>query len=430
MADSFIWTPITLIGNVIFITTYIILINSVLTRRFSLAVTIIGCSICWILSMVCSNFVPSASLVGYLSSILTFFVPVLLLFRDKWYKSLFVAVMSVVFMTVADLISATLLYTPEMLQTGVGAQTPAMQAAGYALYLPLYALFTWLFALILKRYEHQLSAAEWLLYPLFPFSQFVLLYGWLAAAREAMTFSRVGFLLAAMAVCFIADAALFYTIRSLAQKGRLRRENELFSQQLMMQKGHYSAIIAQYETIRRVRHDIANHLYTMESLLSQGNYEVARDYAAQVKDTCSQSFRLGICENPVVDAFLFSRSEELRKQGFHVEIQVSVPSHSTILDTDLIIAFGNLVENAVEACQKAGQKRFSIRATEEKNFLSIETQNPVSEIAVNKRNRIPELERGIGFRILEELARRYQGSFTYRIQEGVFYTNLILKEEV
>lgn len=128
MADSFIWTPITLIGNVIFIAIYIILINSVLTRRFSLAATIIGCSICWILSMVCSNFVPYASLVGYLSSILTFFVPVLL-FRDKWYKSLFVAVMSVVFVTVADLISATLLYTPEMLRTGVGAQTPAMQAA-------------------------------------------------------------------------------------------------------------------------------------------------------------------------------------------------------------------------------------------------------------------------------------------------------------
>jgi len=282
----------------------------------------------------------------------------------------------------------------------------------------------------LKRYENQLSAAEWLLYPLFPLSQFVLLYGWLAAAREAMTFSRVGFLLAAMAVCFIADAALFYTIRSLAQRGRLRRENELFSQQLMIQKGHYSAIIAQYETIRRVRHDIASHLYTMESLLSQGNYEVARDYAAQVKDTCSQSFRLGICENPVVDAFLFSRSEELRKQGFHIEMQVSVPSHSTILDTDLIIAFGNLVENAVEACQNAGEKRFSIRVSEEKDFLCIETQNPVSAATAGRKKRIPELERGIGFRILKELSHRYQGSFTYQIRSGVFYTNLILKEDM
>ncbi|MFQ9053580.1 MAG: hypothetical protein ACLR5H_10925 [Oscillospiraceae bacterium] len=28
---------------------------------------------------------------------------------------------------------------------------------------------------------------------------------------------------------------------------------------------HYAAITAQYENIRRIRHDIANHLYTMDS---------------------------------------------------------------------------------------------------------------------------------------------------------------------
>lgn len=430
MAEEYVWTQITLLGNIGLIIIWTVFFNSVLTRRFSLPITILCYAAGWFLGMYLTNSLAYASLIRYLSSVLAYTVPPLLLFREKWYKSLFVSVMVMVFMTISDIITVTLLYTPEMLKEGVGAQTPIMQFAAFALCLPLNAFFLWLFALILNRYKNQLSTTEWLLYPLFPLSQFVLLYGWIAAAREALTFSRIGFLLAAMGVCVIADFALFFTIRSLAQKGRLRSENELFSRQLSIQKGHYSAIVAQYESIRRVRHDIADHLYTIESLLSQGNYAYAQRYAAQVKDSCSQAFRLGICENPIVDAFLFSRTEELRKQGFDIAIQVAVPSHSSILDTDLIIAFGNLVENAVEACQSAGQKSFSIRAMKEKGFLSIETQNPVSEIPVGKQKRIPELERGIGFRILKELAHRYQGSFVYQVQSGVFCANLILKEEV
>lgn len=429
MAEEYVWTQITLLGNIGLIIIWTIFFNSVLTRRFSLPVTVLCHVACWFVAMYSSKLLPYASLILYLSSLLFYIIPPLLLFREKWYKSLFVSVMVMVFMTISDIITVTLLYTPEMLKEGVGAQTPIMQLATFALCLPLNAFFLWLFALILNRYKNQLSTTEWLLYPLFPLSQFVLLYGWIAAAREALTFSRIGFLLAAMGVCVIADFALFYTIRSLAQKGRLRYENELFSRQLIAQKGHYSAIVAQYESIRRVRHDIANHLYTIESLLSQGNYEHAQSYAAQVKDSCSQSFRLGICENPIVDAFLFSRTEELRKQGFDIDIQVAVPSHCPILDTDLIIAFGNLVENAVEACQAAGHSSLSIRAMEDKGFLSIETKNPVPETHSSKQKRIPELDRGIGFRILKELAHRYQGSFTYQVQSGVFCTNLILKEE-
>ena len=29
---------------------------------------------------------------------------------------------------------------------------------------------------------------------------------------------------------------------------------------------------------------------------------------------------LGICENPIVDAYLFSRSQELERQGFRVQL--------------------------------------------------------------------------------------------------------------
>lgn len=77
MADAYIWTPITLVGNLMLITIWTIFFNSVLTRRFSLSVTILCQAVCWFLSLYLPDQLPYASLLRYLSSILVYVVPIL-----------------------------------------------------------------------------------------------------------------------------------------------------------------------------------------------------------------------------------------------------------------------------------------------------------------------------------------------------------------
>ena len=62
------------------------------------------------------------------------------------------------------------------------------------------------------------------------------------------------------------------------------------------------------------------------------------------------SSQLGQCENPLVDAFLFSRIREARQAGIPVEASVVLPRRLPIANVDLVILFGNLMDNAVEAC--------------------------------------------------------------------------------
>ena len=87
--------------------------------------------------------------------------------------------------------------------------------------------------------------------------------------------SRMALILSAMAVCVVADAALFTVIRGMAQRSALRAQNALLATQIVRQKEHYTALTDQYQAIRRMRHDIASHLYTIELLLNQGKYHEA-----------------------------------------------------------------------------------------------------------------------------------------------------------
>ena len=124
-----------------------------------------------------------------------------------------------------------------------------------------------------------------------------------------------------MLVCIAADAFLYLAVRGMAQRSALKAKNDLLSAQI----DHYAALTAQYANIRRMRHDIAKHLDTMQALLQSGQYQAAAAYSNEVSAQAQVQAHLGICENPIVDAYLFSRSQELERQGFRVQLRVLLP---------------------------------------------------------------------------------------------------------
>ena len=220
-------------------------------------------------------------------------------------------------MAASDLLSVSWLLTPEQLRQGLTFQPIPVQLAVYAIFLSTDGLLMFLFTLLMNRYRNRLSGREWALYLAFPASQYLLIYGWVIFLRTDFILRRVLMLLLALAICTAADALLFTAIRGMAQRSELKARNDLLARQIDRQNEHYAALTAQYENLRHIRHDISSHLYTMQLLLQEGQYDEAAAYSAEVTEACRFRSDLGACENPVVDAFLFSRTEELRAQGLY-----------------------------------------------------------------------------------------------------------------
>ena len=397
-----------------------------LKRRFSFPVTILCFVIQFLVWLIPPYFMENASILRAIYPLFVIVLPLFLFFRDKWYRILFVSISSLVFMYVADLVPSSIIFTTEQMRAGLALQPLPQRLIAYAICVSLDAFLLWMLVLFMNRFQNRLHSSEWALYLLFPLSQYVLLFGWLRVCLNEMTFSRAIYVLVAMLICLGADAALYVAVRGMAQRSDLKAKNELLSAQIERQKEHYAAITAQYDNIRRMRHDIAKHLYTMQALLQSGRYQEAVSYSGKVAAQSNLQENLGICENPVVDAYLFSRSQELQRHGYTVRLRIQLPDGIEISDPDLIIAFGNLLDNAAEACQSCTDKEISLTAAVNKGYLLIDTVNAFLPTQTKKR-RIPELERGIGSHILTELAQKYQGSFTRRAENGQYRASLILK---
>ena len=241
---------------------------------------------------------------------------------------------------------------------------------------------------------------------------------------EAVNWPRMSVLILLFAV---SDVALFCLIGQTARKAELETANRLLNDQLDNQLKHYSALVDQYEDNRRIRHDIAHHMHTIQLLLESDRRQEATAYAGELMRQQEHSSQLGQCENPLVDAFLFSRIREARQAGIPVEASVVLPRRLPIANVDLVILFGNLMDNAVEACGQVASPFIRLEAGLRKDYLVVTETNPAPADDTRKKRRIPQLERGIGLHILTDLAGRYHGSCIQEVRDGQFTVSIALQ---
>ena len=418
-------TPIQFIFDILFCGMWVLVMNFTYPYRFSRRVTYL-LEIAWLLfNIVVTRSLPFMSAIRSTLCYFLFFVVCILVFDAPWPKVLFNSAMILLLVITNELIGAALYYPPEAM-----AGTPELLSTkGQLLFLGpnlvTGAVLFFLYGLLINRVKFDLSSRDWLLFAIFPISQYLLMFGWLDAIRTTTDQSRVVFFIIAILAAVIADVGIFLAILHIAQRAQLMAENEILSRQVEAQEKHYADLTAQYESIRRMRHDIANHLNAMQSLLENSRSGEAAAYLSELKASTYDT-TLGICENPIIDAFLHNKIESARASGVEIHARVSLSAGLTVSNVDLVRAFGNLLDNALEACAGIAGACVDLRCAQLSGCLVIRCENPVSGTPAGKSRRIPELDRGVGSRVLKDLAEKYNGSLKQERQEGIFLAELIL----
>ncbi len=296
-------------------------------------------------------------------------------------------------------------------------------------FLPVLALGLGLISLLFTRSKNNLSGKQLLIFSAFPITQMVCEASLVTLMFTPPHFEYIPMQLIVSVLFLVSDILLYRTMVHTEQRVQLEVENQLLEKQLDAQLAHYSDLTEQYEQIRAMRHDISHHLNTINALLQEGNLQAASEYSEQLLPMQTYISRLGKCQNPVVDAFLYSRMRDAEAKGVPVQADVSLPAELPVSNTDLIVAFGNLLDNALEACEGVPDAQIRLRAYLAKGYLVIYERNPVrDEPTAAKPRRIPELERGVGFRVLSGLAQKYAGSFRHEMEpDGSYAVTLMLR---
>lgn len=352
------------------------------------------------------------------------------LHKEKWYYALLIIAITSVLTVLAD--AGMIVMIPrEMIVSGVLFNKYPLTA--YSIYLVVVAFLQMMFILAVrmfrKRYNRFHDQIPWLLFAVFPISQLVILVGTFRSYLADETYWHPSNVIPNLLVCIIADIALYFAVRMVSDRTELRVRNDLLEDQLADQQSYYRELSSSFEEIRKMRHDIANHLYTMKALITEGKTAEAEDYANDVMKEDKAVLRFPSCENTVIASYLARKADDYQNKQIAFDTEIILPSELNIPNSDLICIFGNILDNAEEACSRTAEPKITLKTQYRAPYLTIYAQNPMDLDDTKRTRRIPELERGLGTRIIQSTAEKYDGDYTVTRENNTYSIEVILKNK-
>lgn len=192
-----------------------------------------------------------------------------------------------------------------------------------------------------------------------------------------------------------------------------------------------------YQTMRAWRHDYHNHIQSIKAMLAMKKFRELDDYLGTLEqdlDSIDIAIRTG---NVSLDAILSSKVSIARKNNIEVNCSAKVPGELKISDVHLCAIVGNLLDNAIEACEKiksSGENAFPqkfiriyIGLFKEQLYISVSNSTNAKH-----RRRLNELvtsklgEHGFGLRRIDKIAEQYDGFVNRKNEPGIFATEVML----
>jgi sensor histidine kinase regulating citrate/malate metabolism len=141
-----------------------------------------------------------------------------------------------------------------------------------------------------------------------------------------------------------------------------------------------------------------------------------------------------------VDAIINNRKTKAIQSGIETSFDIMIPQTLMIDDMDLSMILGNVLTNAIEACQRIDDgsskyiylimkyKRGSI-LIEVKNSYNIKTIHEKNGRFLSSKASRNINERGMGLENVEAVTKKYGGVFELDLKENEFVIKLIIPDK-
>lgn len=248
---------------------------------------------------------------------------------------------------------------------------------------------------------------------------------------------------------------LLWTIAVLSKQKKLEQQS-LYAE---MNQNYYEAMKRQHFEIRRLKHDLSNHLHTILLLPPQEN----KDYITRLLESSGFTQRMDYCGDMTVNAVLSVKDSIMRENNISFTYKLSLPEELPFEKADICVLFANPLDNAIESCLTLPEEKRFIELTArcQKGIFVMSLKNPTAP-ALNS-HRIPSRAlftsseenkkgksltdsphkltknlppttkpdkklHGYGLRSIEAIVQRYQGNLEISADDGVFELFLYMPE--
>ena len=213
-------------------------------------------------------------------------------------------------------------------------------------------------------------------------------------------------------------------------KNRINKKMAVFQADLIDK--HYAEVENMYRQVRGWRHDYKNHIQTLKAYMSVNEYDKVNIYLDRLDEDLTSVDTIMKTGSIIIDAILNSKISLANSKKINVNAKAFVPDNLNISEIDLCVIIGNLLDNAVEACEKItdNEKFIRIFIGMKNTQLYIYIANTAPGGKQKKVNGLFATRKsgyhGYGLVRIDKTVEKYKGYVKRSSEDGAFTTEILL----
>lgn len=227
-----------------------------------------------------------------------------------------------------------------------------------------------------------------------------------------------------------------YTFKVMIESEEQKHKAMLVEQQFTLQLNHFKNIDSIYLGIRKVIHDMNNHISCLKSLADANNLKEIKKYIHNMSDTVENlNFKIKT-GNPICDAVINEKYNIAQAEGMEFLCDFMLPEKAYVKSIDLCILLSNALDNSIEACRKITEssikKKISIKSYLRGLYFIIEISNSNIEPIKYSGNMVlstkpNKINHGIGLSNIQDVVNKYNGVLDIIEERNYFTISIMLK---
>lgn len=181
----------------------------------------------------------------------------------------------------------------------------------------------------------------------------------------------------------------------------------------------YKIYKEKYEQTKIMQHDFKEQINSLQRLITKKDPETL-NHIRSLQETYRDIEFVEYTDNNTLNILLAEKSEECKRKHINIEIYSSYPSFGFMSEPDTISLFSNLLNNAIESCEKSKEKNIYINFyTSNTNYSIVKIENSADIEPYVKDNIIYTQKEdkdmhGIGHISIRNTVKKYKGNIAWR----------------
>lgn len=229
----------------------------------------------------------------------------------------------------------------------------------------------------------------------------------------------------------ITNIILIFIVANSIKSEKEKVKLELVNEKLDMQYKYYLMVKESQEKMKQVYHDMNNHMENIRSL--KNSSEDVNEYINNIEDEVKNNKNIYNTGNALLDIILYEKSKDCIKNNIDFNVGIDFSKCEFIDMIDISSIFSNLIDNAIEACNKIGdnniEKYITIKGIFIKSYYVVRCENSKTNKVIIKNNKILTSKKnkflhGIGLDSIKSSIKKYNGELKIKNSEFKFITSI------